>query len=299
MIHTKCAVCDTDRFDRLLHRDSLGTDGLTNAHFSARRTPDRVHYRMVQCARCGLVRPDPIMNNSELARLYSGSSFTYAEESSYTRATYGRYLRECLPLLSGRERLLEIGCGNGFFLEEALACGFQEVRGIEPSEDALRQAPAGIRSQIVGDVFREGLFPEEHFDVVCAFQVFDHLIDPNQALRGCWQVLRPGGLALFINHDVGALTNRLLGERSPIVDVEHTFLYDRKTMAKLFTKNGFEVLRVFSVENRYPLHYWCKMAPLPVTLKQTLLPRLRRSRLGLIPLPLKAGNLGIVARRPL
>lgn len=297
MIHTQCAVCETSESDRELYRDTLGKRPPTYEHFSARRTPDRVHYRIVRCARCGLVRSDPVLPDDELAELYAGSTFTYAEESPYTRATYGRYLRECLPLLPRRGRLLEIGCGNGFFLEEAQACGF-DVWGVEPSRDAVERAAGALQGRIYNDIFRDGLFPPGHFDIVCAFQVFDHLSYPNEVLRTCWQALRQGGLVLLINHDVGALTNRLLGERSPIVDVEHTYLYDKKTIAHILSKNGFEVVRVFAVENRYPFHYWCKMAPFPASLKQKLLPRLKQSRLGRITIPLKAGNLCAVARRP-
>jgi hypothetical protein len=124
----------------------------------------------------------------------------------------------------------------------------------------------------------------------------DHLTRPNEVLRACRVLLQPGGVALFINHDAGAWTNRILGERSPIIDIEHTYLYDKKTMARIFRKNGFEVLRVFPVRNEYPLAYWCKMAPLPSWLKTRLLPAVKRSRCGRWIAPMRAGNLGILAR---
>jgi SAM-dependent methyltransferase len=132
--------------------------------------------------------------------------------------------------------------------------------------------------------------------MICGFQVLDHLPRPNEVLRACRLLLQPGGAVLFINHDVGAWTNRLLGERSPIVDIEHTYLYDRKTMVRLFQKNGFEILRVFPVRNEYPLAYWCKMAPMPAWLKVRLLPAVKRSRYGQWIVPMRAGNLGILAR---
>jgi SAM-dependent methyltransferase len=296
MIRTQCAICDTDAWDWELYPETLGADAATYERFSARRIPDGVHYRLVRCRKCGLVRSDPILPDSELARLYQGSSLIYAEESTYAGATYARYLRECLDLLPTRDRLLEIGCGSGFFLERALAFGFAEVYGVEPSREALQHAAPAVRSRIQNEVFREGLFPPDHFSLVCAFQVFDHMADPNAVLQACRRILHPGCLALFINHDAGAWTNRILGERSPIVDIEHIYLYDQRTMARIFRKNGFQVLRVFSVTNSYPLYYWCRMAPLPANLKRKLLPRLKQSRLGRTILPWKAGNLGIVAR---
>jgi hypothetical protein len=98
----------------------------------------------------------------------------------------------------------------------------------------------------------------------------------------------------LIHHDAGAWTHRLLGERSPIIDVEHIYLYDRRTMARILAKNGFEVLRVFPVRNRYPLYYWSGMAPLPSAVKRRLVPRLRSSAMGRLAVAWNAGNLGIV-----
>ena len=70
--------------------------------------------------------------------------------------------------------------------------------------------------------------------MVCLFQVFDHIPDPNLLLRECRRILRPGGLVLALNHNVDALPNRILGARSPIIDVEHTYLYSPATMNAIF-----------------------------------------------------------------
>jgi SAM-dependent methyltransferase len=296
MIHTQCAICESDAWDGELYAGRLGEDAATCERFSARRQPDRVHYRMVRCRKCGLIRSDPVLPEAELARLYQGSSFDYEEESGCAGLTYARYVRDSLPLFKGRARLLEIGCGNGFFLEKALELGFAEVHGVEPSQQAVEAAPPAVRGRIKNELFQEGLYPPAWFSLICGFQVLDHLTRPNEVLRACRVLLQPGGVALFINHDAGAWTNRILGERSPIIDIEHTYLYDKKTMARIFRKNGFEVLRVFPVRNEYPLAYWCKMAPLPSWLKTRLLPAVKRSRCGRWIAPMRAGNLGILAR---
>ena len=294
MRHTLCAICDTDRWDRPLYAESLGDAAFTSDRFSARRIPDRVHYRVVRCANCGLVRSDPVLEEAELARLYAQSRLTYAQEAAFAGETYAHYLREVVPLAPAQDRLLEIGCGSGFFLERALDLGFAEVCGVEPSRDAVEAASARVRDSILLDSFRDGLFPERHFSVVCGFQVFDHLACPNETLQACRRVLRPGGLLLLIHHDAGAWPHRLLGERSPIIDVEHIYLYNRHTIARMFAKNGFDVLRVFSVRNRYPIYYWTGMAPIPSAMKRRLVPWLRNSALGRLTLAWNAGNLGIV-----
>jgi SAM-dependent methyltransferase len=136
------------------------------------------------------------------------------------------------------------------------------------------------------------------FDIVCAFQTFDHVAEPSRFLSDVLKVLNPGGRALFINHDVGAWQNRLLGERSPIIDVEHTFLYDRSTIRRLFELNGFVVDSVFAVANRYALGYWLHLGPFPDRMKAALITVADRCGWGRIRVSLRAGNLGIVAHKP-
>src|SRR5258708_36100401 len=115
--------------------------------------PDRVHYRMVQCAHCGLVRSDPVLDEAELGRLYAESRLTYQHEAGFAGETYAHYLRELLPLLPEKKRLLEIGCGSGFFLERAPHLGFAEVCGVEPSCDAVEAASPKVRASIRNDSF--------------------------------------------------------------------------------------------------------------------------------------------------
>jgi SAM-dependent methyltransferase len=292
---TRCMICDSREFDREVYAMNFAPEDLNADVFSARRLPDRLHYRMVRCGRCGLLRSDPILTDDELGRLYAGSHFTYAAEAAFTGETYLRYLREALPFVRERRRIMEIGCGSGFFLDRALDEGFAEAWGVEPSVAAVEQASPRVRDRIRVGLYDRATFAPEQFDLICAFQILDHAPDPAGMLRACHEHLKPGGVALFINHDAGALSARLLGELSPIVDVEHTVLFDQNTMRRIFEAAGFRVERVFAVRNTYPLQYWAKMAPLPGPLKSAAQTVLRSSGLGRVPITLKAGNLGAIA----
>jgi SAM-dependent methyltransferase len=295
---TRCAICDRENDAAERWRATFDPEAFSARVFSARRLPDRVHYRMVTCNSCGLVRSDPIASEDLLATLYASSSFDYDHEVESIQETYGRALGWLEARSSRCGALLEIGCGNGFFLRQARRRGWREVRGVEPSADAVAKAPPGLDGAIVCDVMRAGLFAPESFDAVCLFQVLDHISSPVELLEECLAALRAGGHILALNHNVCAWSARVLGERSPIVDIEHTYLYSPATMCAIFAKAGFADAQVRSVRNTCSLAYLAQLAPLPAAVKSRLLPALRARAAGRMRVTVPLGNLCLIARKP-
>lgn len=294
---TACAICRTPGNTAEMYAATLTPSAFTARVFSARRLPDRVHYRIARCRSCGLVRSDPVLAAEGLASLYRASTFDYGDELDGLRATYGRALEEVAKLVPDRAGLLDIGTGSGFVLELAQAQGWTAVRGVEPSEDAVAKARPDIRPQIVQDMMGPGLFEAGSFDAVSMFQVLDHMPDPLGLLDECRQVLRPGGLVLAFNHNVSAWSARLLGDRSPIIDVEHTYLYSPRTIRALFDRAGFEVVSVRPVRNTYSVRYLAHLLPLPDRPKSRLRSLLQDSKLGALEATVPLGNLRLIARR--
>lgn len=295
---TACAICGTEGNAAELYPANFHPDHFSPAVFSARRLPDRIHYRMVRCKTCGLVRSDPAGDPAAIARLYHQSTFDYQDQVENLARTYGAYLARLDRYGARKGSILEIGCGNGFFLKQAQAQGYQDVRGVEPSQAAINSAHPDIQRRIVCAMMHPGLFPDESFDVICLFQVLDHMFDPAAVLRACFQIARPGGLMLCLNHNVEAFSARVMKGLSPIVDIEHTYLYNPKTMAALFSKAGFQALETGGVRNRYSLSYLMRLVPLPGALKKPVLAVFDRSGFGRLPLSVPLGNLYLIARKP-
>ncbi len=295
-----CAVCGTNDHARELYPGNVRESDLNAQVFSARRSPDRLHGRILRCGQCGLVYASPLPPRELLATLYASSTYTYGDVEDTVAATYARYINRVLREMRAEghppRTALDIGCGNGFVLKEMLALGIPDVRGIEPSRDAREKADPAMQPRIVTGMFNASL-PGGTYDLITCFQTFDHVPQPRQFLQDVFHALNPNGRALFINHNIASLTARILGERCPMIDIEHTFLHTPRTMRLLFGQTGFTNIRTFAVRNDYRLRYWARLLPMPRRIKRALLPFLEKSRIGAVLLPLYAGNLGVTARR--
>ncbi|MDQ2965946.1 MAG: class I SAM-dependent methyltransferase [Chloroflexota bacterium] len=94
------------------------------------------------------------------------------------------------------KRVLEFGCGGGFEVW-LLAHHFgADAWGVDITERASWKTLADERTHLVlADLAVDRPFPEDHFDRLYSFYVFEHVTHPHAALTEIFRILKPGGLA--------------------------------------------------------------------------------------------------------
>ena len=300
MRKTKCALCCTQDDYTILYAENLPTAGISSVEYDSRRMRDYMHFQIVKCKTCNLVRSDPIIDPELIDNLYERSdcSYTTEKENEPLARTYGRYLENIVNSYDvNRSSYLDIGCSNGFMIEKAIEMGFSNARGIEPSLAAIEHASDKIKARIIPGMFDSSKFENETFDLISFFQTFDHIIEPNEFLQDVRKKLNEKGFVIAINHNIGSISYKFLREKSPIIDIEHTYLYDLTTMRKIFEKNQFKVHKVFPVKNWVTLSRLLELMPINEKSKNVL-SRIQNG-LGIqnMQLPLYLGNLGIYAQK--
>ncbi len=198
---TQCPLCLTVAHDRLLYPASFTQDDLNNRVFASRRTPDRVHYRTVRCRQCGIVRGAEVLIAQALSALYAQSQSNDPLMALAAARTYGKYFRKYFPQMSHESVILEVGCGRGFFLEWLMQQGFTHIKGVEPSQSAIEES--GARKQFIHQGMFEGscALPAS-VDMICAFHLFDHLLDPAAFLKTVKSLLKSQGKLMMVMHDI-------------------------------------------------------------------------------------------------
>lgn len=262
-----CPICNSKKNYQIVYKKNFKTKDLNTKIFSARRLPDKIHYQIVKCNKCGLIRSTPIADITHLNELYKKSLLTYDDEIKNLTSTYINAVKPILNKLPKDAKILEIGCGNGFVIKAIYDLGYQNIFGVEPSTDATAKANQKIKKNIVTNILKPGLFNKGTFDFIFFFQTFDHIPQPNNFLKESFSLLKPKGKILAFNHNVNSLSSRILGEKSPIIDIEHTFLYSPKTIRAIFKKNRFITDRIYSPKNTLSLKHLFWLLPIPKKIK--------------------------------
>jgi len=300
MRKTECALCCTQSDHTILYAENLPTAGISSVEYDSRRMRDYMHFQIVKCKTCNLVRSDPIIDPELIDNLYKQSdcSYTTEKENEPLARTYGRYLENIVNSYDvNRSSYLDIGCSNGFMIEKAIEMGFSNARGIEPSLAAIEHASDKIKARIIPGMFDSSKFENETFDLISFFQTFDHIIEPNEFLQDVRKKLNEKGFVIAINHNIGSISYKFLREKSPIIDIEHTYLYDLTTMRKIFEKNQFKVHKVFPVKNWVTLSRLLELMPINEKSKNVLAKIQNGLGIQNMQLPLYLGNLGIYAQK--
>lgn len=291
-----CPVCGGSRSKHFAD-ERIEASRLSTFSYASRKNPEFMCFMMVRCLDCDTVYvPDP-PEAVELITAYAQAAYDSAEEAEYAAQSYFCVLSQYLHGLPEHGGAVEIGAGNGAFLPYLKQAGFRHVVGIEPSCSALRAASPAAASMLEEGGFSPRRLLQLRPSLVCSFMTMEHLPQPRDFVASAHEALTPGGLLAVVVHDWRALVNRIFGNRSPIIDIEHLQLYSRPSIRYLFEVCGFHDVKVVTIRNRYPLRYWLRLSPFPAGMKSMFLRWLDLIGAGKIPVALDVGNLLVVGRK--
>jgi len=223
-----------------------------NSHFS--NGADRIR----RCPACSVAFVYPRASGLELLSQYSPRYFqekydTLRQSGYVNMQSWQNKISMCLrrvdKLRGGRTGLLlDVGCGKGWFLEEARKHGWQ-VQGLELCPEVAKGTMERVGTQVyTGSIFDVAL-PSETFDLVTMFDVIEHLEGPLEALRICHRILKPGGALVLSTPNLYGLGCRLLGARAFAVwPDEHIVYFGTASIGRALRLAEFSRLEIVSRE---------------------------------------------------
>ena len=218
--HNSCLICSSNSLVLM--------PGYENAH-------------LCECKNCGFVFSKKIPTESELEEHYQG----YGRNDYLSPITIKRYneLLDSFEKYRKTGKLIDVGCGIGYFLEEASKRGW-EVYGTEYTDEAVEICRNKGITIHKGKLDTENYNPEM-FDVITSFEVIEHINNPVEEVTNFNTILRKGGLVYITTPNFNSLLRyRLKSAYNVICYPEHLSYYTPRTLRKLFVSNGFKKVKI-------------------------------------------------------
>lgn len=218
-------------------------------------------FKVVKCQTCSLVY---LGNPPDDSLLYED----YYEGSEYPPAAYRRdssvaALAELYALnaqrikwlsaLKPNGKLLDLGCGRGYFLATAREHGFA-VTGMDVSARALKYAQRSFGVEVTAKTLDELQEGSQKFDVITLWHVLEHFADPVGTLKKIKTLLQENGVCLVEVPNLRSLKFMLSrskweGGNHPRY---HRTFFSSTTLQQMLRKSGFAKIRRVKLDYDLP-----------------------------------------------
>lgn len=182
-------------------------------------TPDFLHgipgtFSVAECSHCGLEYQNPRPAPESLEKIYPTEYGPYKMASETLGGKRHGIFRRVIkainplrahhykiglnPILVEGGRIIELGCASGGRLIRLKEAGWNNIYGIELSQNAATKAASygfDVRCGLIEEELQK--YPDQYFDVIVSSMVIEHLYDPFALIDLVAKKMKPGGQFLF------------------------------------------------------------------------------------------------------
>lgn len=237
MDNSKCNICQSPNAQRIFRKND---------------------FWIVKCHGCGVLRVETIPSETEALLIYNDRDHRWdlnrqkyiKESEAYSQKQKDRFFRDIKKVKINKGKLLDVGCGGGFFLK-CMEEIYSQVTGIEVSMLQVEFAQKIMKLNVIKGTLQTAKFPEDLFDTITFWDVLEHVVDPLTTLQEARKILKKDGLIAVSTPNAGGITATFTKESwlyySP---PQHLHFFTPKTLKLLLRKAGFTILKV-RTENIY------------------------------------------------
>ncbi len=235
-LRSKCLLCDSSNISVLF---------------------ERWEGAVVRCRDCALIYQFPQVSKdryiNEIQKHYSDIDPSFRVAYSRKRL-YKRFLHQIEHIKGKNTRLLDVGCGWGYFLSLAKEDGWKAY-GLELNPNLVEKGIHDYGLNIRCADFEESNFSQDYFDVITLWNVFDELYDSVNSILKIKKFLKPGGILylrilngafhLFAYRIQQVLKKLHLVHLIPYQSsIFHIFNFSNKTLKQILSHNGFQNIKI-------------------------------------------------------
>jgi 2-polyprenyl-3-methyl-5-hydroxy-6-metoxy-1,4-benzoquinol methylase len=193
---------------------------------------------LLKCSVCGFVFMRKIPTSDELESYYSVYAYQQEKEIPPPTKISLEGLLDKFEKYRKNNRILDVGCGEGWILQLARGRGWQ-VYGTEFSSRAIAICSSkGIK--MYSGVLNPRNIEEKEFDVIISSETIEHINNPKEEVLNIHTLLRTGGLFYVTTPNFDSYLRRIFRNKYDIIGYpEHLCYYTKKTLDYLLRQSGF------------------------------------------------------------
>lgn len=230
-----CRICENNAVEELI---DFGSHPIVNNLMHTKNEYyQNYSFRLGSCQYCGFLQLMDVIEPSILYQDY----FTVSSWKNQPHVSSLISVMENIAGLNKKDKVLDIGCNDGSFLELLKNAGYDKVSGIEPTQDSLKLAQEknlDVHNSFFTKDTAKKYYKKKSFDTVISRQVLEHIIDLDDFLEGIEFILKDKGTLVIEVPDGGANLDNLdygLWE-------EHVNYFTLDTLKSLLNKHFFDVV---------------------------------------------------------
>ena len=220
---------------------------------------DSWDFRIVQCRNCGLVytnpQPTPQWVKDSHHEAEKVGFYSYEGAQAY----HSHYINgiKLIKEHFRKGKLLDVGCGVGYFLRIAEKNGY-DVSGIDFSSVASEVARDKFGLSITVGELKDIKIRKQSYDIITLWNVIEHFYDPITNISIIYKLLKKKGVLLIETPNIlfrswllrFTFTKKLLNilqKDFSLIPWEHLFYWNPNTLRRLLLLTGFKKIKFYPI----------------------------------------------------
>lgn len=215
---------------------------------------------IVECKGCTVLYENPRFDDNVILQSYMQSDETGHDSQFHMRVrSFVKALkRNQKHIPPPGAKVLDIGTAGGAFLDAAALHGY-DVWGLEPSAHLVEKGKKrGLK--ILQGTIEDNNFEKGSFDMVCLWDVIEHLTNPAESLKIIKKLLKPDGVLLINYPDISTFQAKIFGKHFWWLISVHITHFSPNTIREICERTGYDAFSFKPYYQTLELGYLADMA---------------------------------------
>ncbi len=204
-------------------------------------------YVGIKCPTCNLIYTSPKPKLNEIIDLYGHDNANISAKShikdSFVKTLYAKHNLKIINRYSNG-KILEIGAGAGYFLNEARKQGF-DVYGVEFNKTQATFIKEKLKIACEQLPLNDKTFNNNKFDLIYHCDVISHFYDPIAEFEKAKFKLKKNGFVIFETGNLGDVNYKYYKYWNKFQYPDHLFFFSEKNIKILLEQTGFELIKIY------------------------------------------------------